>query len=75
MKFYELFVGFRFTMTGRHDRFVSFVSVLSMAGIALGVAALLTVLAVMSGFQTQLRERIVILLFRRRLGKPLPGQA
>ena len=46
-------------MTGRHDRFVSFVSVLSMAGIALGVAALLTVLAVMSGFQTQLRERIL----------------
>lgn len=59
MKFYEFFIGLRFTLTGKHDRFVSFVSVLSMLGISLGVAALLTVLAVMTGFQNQLRERIL----------------
>ena len=59
MNFFEIFIGLRFTLTGKHDRFVSFVSALSMLGIALGVAALLTVLAVMTGFQTQLRERIL----------------
>lgn len=59
MRYYEFFIGLRFTLAGKHDRFVSFVSALSMAGIALGVAALLTVLAVMTGFQNQLRERIL----------------
>ncbi|MBE8158807.1 MAG: lipoprotein-releasing ABC transporter permease subunit [Betaproteobacteria bacterium] len=59
MRYFEFFVGLRFTLTGKHDRFVSFVSMLSMLGIALGVAALLTVLAVMTGFQTQLRARIL----------------
>ena len=59
MPFFEFFIGLRFTLTGKHDRFVSFVSALSMGGIALGVAALLTVLAVMTGFQNQLRERIL----------------
>ena len=59
MRYYEFFIGLRFTLSGKHDRFVSFVSALSMAGIALGVAALLTVLAVMTGFQNQLRERIL----------------
>ena len=59
MNFFEFLIGFRFTLTGKHDRFVSFVSALSMLGIALGVAALLTVLSVMTGFQNQLRERIL----------------
>ena len=59
MRFFEFFIGLRFTLAGKHDRFVSFVSALSVLGIALGVAALLTVLAVMTGFQTQLRERIL----------------
>lgn len=59
MSFFEFLVGLRFTFTGKHDRFVSFVSVLSILGIALGVASLLVVLAVMTGFQNQLRERIL----------------
>ncbi|MGI9307129.1 MAG: lipoprotein-releasing ABC transporter permease subunit, partial [Gammaproteobacteria bacterium] len=59
LNFFEVFIGLRFTLAGKHDRFVSFVSALSMLGIALGVAALLTVLAVMTGFQTHLRERIL----------------
>lgn len=56
---YELFIGLRYTLSGRHDRFVSFVSLLSAAGIALGVAALIVVLAVITGFQNELRGRIL----------------
>ena len=56
---FEFFVGLRYALSGRRDRFVSFVSLLSALGIALGVAALLVVLAVMSGFQHELRARIL----------------
>ena len=56
---YELFIGMRHTLAGRHDRFVSFVSLVSALGIALGVAALLVVLSVMTGFQNELRARIL----------------
>ena len=59
LKHYEFFIGARFALTGKRDRFVSFVSALAMIGVALGVAALITVLAVMTGFQNQLRERIL----------------
>ena len=56
---YETFIGIRHTLAGRHDRFVSFVSLVSALGIALGVAALLVVLSVMTGFQNELRARIL----------------
>lgn len=56
---FDIFVGLRYALSGRRDRFVSFVSMLSAAGIALGVAALLVVLSVMSGFQYELRTRIL----------------
>lgn len=56
---FDMFVGLRYALSGRRDRFVSFVSMLSAAGIALGVAALLVVLSVMSGFQYELRARIL----------------
>lgn len=56
---YELRIGIRYALTGRNDRFVSFVSLMSAAGIALGVAALLVVLAVMNGFHYELRQRIL----------------
>ena len=56
---YELFIGMRHTLAGRHDRFVSFVSLVSALGIALGVAALLVVLSVMTGFQNELRAKIL----------------
>ena len=59
MSFFEYFVSARFTFTGKHDRFVSFVSILSAGGIALGVATLLIVLSVVTGFQNQLRARIL----------------
>lgn len=56
---YEIRIGLRYALTGRNDRFVSFVSLMSVAGIALGVAALIIVLAVMNGFHQELRARIL----------------
>jgi lipoprotein-releasing system permease protein len=59
---YELAVGLRYTRarrgTGRNS-FISFIALTSMAGIALGVAALIVVLSVMNGFQEELRNRIL----------------
>jgi lipoprotein-releasing system permease protein len=56
---YELLVGLRYTRAKRRNHFISFISALSMAGIALGVAALIVVLSVMNGFQHELRARIL----------------
>lgn len=56
---YELFVGLRYTYTKRRTHFISFISMTSMLGIALGVTALITVLSVMNGFETELRDRIL----------------
>ncbi|MGB3289414.1 MAG: lipoprotein-releasing ABC transporter permease subunit [Burkholderiaceae bacterium] len=66
---YELWIGARYAglarsrrRGGRGDRFVSFIAASSMAGIALGVAALIIVLSVMNGFQTQVRDRMLSVL-------------
>ncbi|MCC7059086.1 MAG: lipoprotein-releasing ABC transporter permease subunit [Burkholderiaceae bacterium] len=63
---YELFIGLRYTRAsrraGRRNGFVSFISALSVAGIALGVAALITVLSVMNGFQKEVRDRMLSVL-------------
>ncbi len=56
---YELFVGLRYTRAERKNHFISFISLTSMVGIALGVAALIIVLSVMNGFQAELRSRIL----------------
>src|SRR5882672_11744972 len=56
---YELFVGLRYTRAKRRNHFISFISLTSMLGIALGVAALIVVLSVMNGFQKEVRERIL----------------
>ncbi|MHB1586528.1 MAG: lipoprotein-releasing ABC transporter permease subunit [Acidiferrobacteraceae bacterium] len=56
---FELFIGLRYTRAKRRNHFVSFISATSIAGIALGVAALITVLSVMNGFQETLRSRIL----------------
>jgi lipoprotein-releasing system permease protein len=56
---FELFVGLRYTRAKRKNHFISFISLTSMIGIALGVAALIVVLSVMNGFQTELRTRIL----------------
>ena len=56
---YELLIGLRYTRAKRRNHFISFISMISMCGIALGVAALIVVLSVMNGFQTELRGRIL----------------
>ncbi|MDP2639312.1 MAG: ABC transporter permease, partial [Betaproteobacteria bacterium] len=56
---YELFIGLRYTRAKRRNHFISFISLTSMLGIALGVAALITVLSVMNGLQHELRTRIL----------------
>jgi lipoprotein-releasing system permease protein len=56
---YEFFVGSRYLRSARGNRFVSFISMISMAGIALGVAVLIVVLSVMNGFEQELRDRIL----------------
>ncbi|MEO8674652.1 MAG: lipoprotein-releasing ABC transporter permease subunit [Casimicrobiaceae bacterium] len=59
---YELAVGLRYTRARRgagRNSFISFIALTSMAGIALGVAALIVVLSVMNGFQEELRNRIL----------------
>ena len=56
---FELFVGLRYTRAKRKNHFISFISLTSMVGIALGVAALIVVLSVMNGFQAELRSRIL----------------
>jgi lipoprotein-releasing system permease protein len=55
----QLFVGLRYTRAKRRNHFISFISLTSMLGIALGVTALITVLSVMNGFETELRQRIL----------------
>jgi lipoprotein-releasing system permease protein len=56
---YELFIGLRYTRAKRRNHFISFISLISMCGIGLGVAALIVVLSVMNGFQKELRTRIL----------------
>jgi lipoprotein-releasing system permease protein len=59
---YEWQIGWRYTRAGRAGRrngFISFISGVSVLGIALGVAALIIVLSVMNGFQKEVRDRML----------------
>ena len=59
---FETLIGLRYTASrkaGGGNRFISFISLISMLGLALGVAALIVVLSVMNGFQKELRTRIL----------------
>lgn len=55
----ELFIGLRYTRAKRRNHFISFISMTSMLGIAVGVTALITVLSVMNGFEKELRARML----------------
>jgi lipoprotein-releasing system permease protein len=55
----ELFVGLRYTRARRRHRIISFISLVSIVGIALGIAALITILSVMNGFGTEVRANIL----------------
>lgn len=55
----SIFVGLRYTRAKRRNHFISFIALASMLGIALGVAAIIVVLSVMNGFQTEIRNRVL----------------
>jgi len=55
----EFAIGLRYTRAKRRNHFISFISLTSMLGIALGVTALITVLSVMNGFEKEVRGRIL----------------
>ncbi|GAB3685865.1 lipoprotein-releasing ABC transporter permease subunit [Salinisphaera aquimarina] len=55
----ELYVGLKYTRAKRRNHFISFISSISMGGIALAVMLLITVLSVMNGFEAELRDRIL----------------
>lgn len=62
---YEWRIGWRYTRAGRsarRNRFISFISGVSVIGIALGVAALIIVLSVMNGFQKEVRDRMLSII-------------
>ena len=76
---FEWLIGWRYTRAGRAGRrnaFISFISGVSMLGIALGVAALIIVLSVMNGFQKEVRDRMLAAIAHIQLvdenGAPLP---
>jgi lipoprotein-releasing system permease protein len=56
---FEFWIGLRYTRARRRNQFVSFITLISVLGTALGVAALITVLSVMNGFERELRTRIL----------------
>lgn len=56
---FALFIGLRYTRAKRRNHFISFISLSSMLGIALGVAVLITVLSVMNGFDQEIRGRVL----------------
>jgi lipoprotein-releasing system permease protein len=53
-----LYIGLRYTRAKRRNHFISFISLASMIGIALGVAVLITVLSVMNGFDREIKKRV-----------------
>lgn len=55
----ELFVGLRYLRAKRRNHFVSFISLTSVIGIALGIIVIISVLSVMNGFQTEVRDRML----------------
>lgn len=53
------FIAWRYSLAGKHNSFISFINRVSVAGIALGLMALIVVVSVMNGFEAQLKSRIL----------------
>ena len=67
---FELFIGGRYLRAKQKQAFISLITILSIAGVAVGVMALIVVIAVMTGFETDLKSRILggqsqVMLMRR----------
>src|SRR5688500_9186728 len=56
---FELFIALRYLLAGRKQAFISLISLISVLGVAVGVMALLIALALMTGLQGELRDRII----------------
>jgi len=65
-----LFVGLRYTRAERRNHFISFISLISMLGIMLGIVALIVVLSVMNGFHTEIQARILGMASHATLSDP-----
>ena len=59
MRSLAMWIGLRYTRAKRRNHFISFISLVSMLGIVIGVTALITVISVMNGFESELRTRIL----------------
>jgi lipoprotein-releasing system permease protein len=73
---FDVEIALRYVRGGGHrsrDRFISFISGLSMAGIGLGVAALIVVLSVMNGFQKEVRDRMLSVIAHIEILMPPEG--
>ena len=69
----ECFIGFRYVRARTHRGFVSFISLTSLSGIGLGVAALIVILSVMNGFESELRTRLLSIGAHASLSDPENG--
>jgi lipoprotein-releasing system permease protein len=70
-----VFIGLRYVRSRQHKFFVSLITWVSLAGVALGVAALIVILSVMNGFEAELRDRLLVLSAHARVmdeGLPSP---
>jgi lipoprotein-releasing system permease protein len=65
-----VFVGLRYSLAREHSFFVSFITWVSLLGVAAGVIALITIISIMNGFESELRERLLGLSAHATLGAP-----
>ena len=65
-----LFVGLRYSLAREHSFFVSFITWVSLLGVSAGVIALITIISVMNGFESELRERLLSLSAQATLSAP-----
>lgn len=66
----SVFIGLRYTRAKRRNHFISFISLISMLGIMLGIIALIVVLSVMNGFHKEIQERILGMASHATLSQP-----
>jgi len=69
----ECFIGLRYVQARARRGFVSFISLASLLGIGLGVAALIVILSVMNGFESELRTRLLSMTAHASLSQPSTG--
>src|SRR5574344_2219553 len=67
-----LFIGMRYTRAKRRNHFISFISLASMIGLALGVLVMIVVLSVMNGFDHEMRTRVLGMVPHATIESPVP---